>query len=66
MRFRSLRSYIFTPKERRAIEAFLEGKLKVTDHLLSQVRTRLKQFTRLRNDVELYIRLREAVATVSA
>ena len=65
MRIRTMRSYIFTPKEKRAIEAFLSGQLPVTDHLLSQVRTRMKQFTRLNSDVDLYLRLREAVSAAS-
>jgi len=60
-----LRSYVFTPKEKRAIEAFLKGSLPATDHLLSQVRTRMKQFTRLSGDVDLYVRFREAIATLS-
>lgn len=60
-----MRSYIFTPKEKRAIEAFLEGHLPATDHLLSQVRTRMKQFARLSGDVDLYIRFRKAISTLS-
>jgi hypothetical protein len=61
-----MKSYIFSPKERRAVEAFLAGKLGITDHFLSQIRTRTKQFTRLREDVDLYIQLRKAIAAVSA
>ena len=60
-----MRSYIFTPKEKRAIEAFLKGHLSATDHLLSQVRTRMKQFTRLSADVDLYVRFREAISALS-
>ena len=55
-----MRSYIFTAKERVAIQAFLKGEIPITDHLLSQVRTRIKQFKGLRGDVEFYLRLREA------
>jgi hypothetical protein len=61
-----MRSYIFTAKEKAAVQAFLAGKLPATNHLLSQVRTRVKQFNRLREDVALYARLTEAVSTVSA
>jgi hypothetical protein len=53
-------------KERKAVKAFLDGSLPATDHLLSQVRTRMKQFTRLSEDIDLYIRLREAMTTISA
>jgi hypothetical protein len=59
-----MRSYIFTSKEKAAVHAFLRGELSITSHLLSQVRTRLKQFDRLREDVDLYVRLAEAVSTV--
>lgn len=61
-----MRTYIFTTREREAIEAFLRGELRATEHLLSQLRTRMKQFTRLRSDVELYLRFREAVSTLTA
>ena len=55
-----MRSYIFTAKERTVINAFLKGEVPFTDHLLSQIRTRVKQFRGLSGDVELYLRLREA------
>jgi hypothetical protein len=61
----AMRSYIFTAKERKAIHAFLRGELPKTDHFLSQIRTRLKQFARLREDVDLYVRLSEAISTAS-
>lgn len=61
-----MRSYIFTAKERKTIQAFLRGEVPITDHLLSQVRTRVKQFNRLADNVDLYVRLREAVSTASA
>jgi hypothetical protein len=61
-----MRSYVFTRKEKAAIDAFLRGELPATDHFLSQIRTRLKGFSRLREDVDLYVRLAKAVSAVSA
>ncbi|MFZ7138224.1 MAG: hypothetical protein ACOWW1_07385 [archaeon] len=60
-----MRSYIFTPKERRAIQMFLDGELPASEHLLSQVRTRMKQFKTLADDVHLYALFREAITTSS-
>ena len=60
-----MRAYIFTAKERKAVKAFLDGKIPITDHFLSQVRTRMKQFTVLTDDMELYVEFRKAVATDS-
>jgi len=60
-----MRSYIFTPRERRIIKAFLEGKITVSDPTIQQIRSRTKSFSQLAGDVEFYVRLRKAVSTVS-
>jgi len=61
-----MRSYIFTERERRIIRGFLEGNVKSSDPGLMVIVSRLKGFTNLAEDVELYLRLREAVSTASA
>jgi hypothetical protein len=60
-----MRSYIFTPKEREAINRFFEGKAKIGDDIMREIVWRLRGFKDLASDVELYRRLAEAVATVS-
>ena len=60
-----MRNYIFTKRERRIVEAFLDGKIPITDRGLSQLRTRIKS-SGLAKDVDLFTRLREAVSAVSA
>jgi hypothetical protein len=58
-----MRSYIFTPKERQVIQGFFEGKVKLGDDIMRQIALRLRTFTDLASDVELYLRLREAITT---
>jgi hypothetical protein len=60
-----MRSYIFTRKEREAINGFFAGKVKLGDDIMRQIVSRLRSFNGLAGDVELYIRLREAVSTGS-
>jgi len=60
-----MRSYIFTPAERRAIRLFLEGSLKASDPKVAYIISRVKGFRDLAGDVDLYIRLREAISTAS-
>ena len=50
-----MRTYIFTDKERRIIQRFLNGRIKLTDRDLSKIRSRIKLFNRLRNDIFLYL-----------
>jgi hypothetical protein len=61
-----MRSYIFTRKEREAINGFFAGKVKLGDDIMRQIVSRFRSFNGLAGDVELYIRLREAVSTGSA
>jgi hypothetical protein len=60
-----MRKYIFTERERRIIEAYLSGATtKGVD--IARLRYNLKVFKRLGEDVELYLRFREAVSAKSA
>jgi hypothetical protein len=61
-----MRSYIFTPLERERIKAFLEGKVSSRDTLIKKIRFRVRKFNVLSGDVDLYLRLREAVTAKSA
>jgi hypothetical protein len=60
-----MRSYIFTRKEREAINGFFAGKVKLGDDIMRQIVSRLRSFDSLSSDVDLYVRLREAVSTAS-
>ena len=60
-----MRAYLFTPRERTAIVDFLTGKIRASDDSIRMVLSRFRSFKDLSSDVELYFRLREAVATDS-
>lgn len=53
-----MRSYIFTPIERQIIKKFVEGKAVAGDMHLIQIRHRIKSFETLKDDVDLYLLLR--------
>jgi hypothetical protein len=61
-----MRSYIFTEREKQVIISFVEGRIDARDRALSVILARLKGFTNLASDVNLYLRLRELVSTKSA
>jgi hypothetical protein len=61
-----MRTYIFTARERRVISSFLEGKTPINDAALEQIRSRVKSFVELSGDIDVYLRLREAVKAASA
>jgi len=61
-----MRSYIFTAREREIVRKFLKGEIPRNDPAVEQLRSRLKAFTDLVADVDLYVRLKEAVTEVSA
>jgi hypothetical protein len=61
-----MRSYIFTPLERKRIKAFLNGEISLRDIGIKKIRFRVKSFEALKRDVELYLRFREAITTASA
>jgi len=60
-----MRSYIFTPLERKRIKAFLNGEVSLSDISIKKIRFRVKSFEALSGDVNLYVRFREAIATAS-
>ncbi len=50
-----MRTYIFTDRERQIIQSFLNDKTRMNNRDLSKIRSRIKLFNRLRNDVFLYL-----------
>ena len=52
-----MRSYIFTDTERRAIQLLLEGKIKTSDPRVAYILSRVRNFTGLARDVNLYLQL---------
>ena len=61
-----MRTYIFTIRERRIMQRFFADKIRVTDRDLSKIRSRVKAFDRLRNDVFLYLELYDRVLLSAA
>jgi hypothetical protein len=57
-----MRSYIFTDHERKLIRAFLDGKIAPFDLSLRHIRSRMKHFKALANDVNLYLLLEDRLA----
>jgi len=43
----------------------LEGKTPINDAALEQIRSRVKSFVELSGDIDVYLRLREAIAAAS-
>lgn len=60
-----MRTYIFTSRERRVIQSFLVDKIGVTERDLSKIRSRIKLFGRLRNDIFLYLEFYDALMLAS-
>lgn len=52
-----MRSYIFTRTERQAVAKLFEGILTESDPTVAKVKHRVKRYTQLREDVELYLKL---------
>ena len=52
-----MRTYVFTERERKIIQSYLNTRIKMTDRDLSKIRSRIKCFNRLRNDIFLYLEL---------
>lgn len=50
-----MRTYIFTDRERRIVQSFLGDKIGITDRDLSKIRSRIKLFSRLKDDIFLYL-----------
>jgi len=58
-----MRSYIFTPLERKIINDFFKGRVSLTNDVFRQIRSRLVRFRDLESDVQLYLKLQEAIST---
>lgn len=54
---RELRTYIFTSRERRVVQSFLNAQIETTDRDLGKIRSRIKLSHRLKNDIFLYLEL---------
>ncbi|MBN1245498.1 hypothetical protein JXA31_07890 [Candidatus Bathyarchaeota archaeon] len=61
-----MRTYIFTKSERQTIINFLIGTINRSDPNLMVIISRIKSFSDLSHDIDLYARLREAVTTNTA
>jgi hypothetical protein len=57
-----MRKRIFTNRERALIERFLTGEVTSTDRGWSQLLWRIRHFTELPRDVELYLAVRRKIA----
>jgi len=57
-----MRSYIFTPKERKVISAYLRGEIRASDDIMRQVAVRVRSFKDLPSDIEFYTQLRGRLA----
>jgi len=60
-----MRSYIFTSLEKRVLMGWLNNKVPSGDIRVRKILSRMKLFRDLSEDVNLYIRVREAVAAAS-
>jgi len=60
-----MRSYIFTRRERGIVEALLRGE-KVSRLEVAKIMFRLRRFTQLARDVELYLALRRLAESKTA
>ena len=56
-----MRTYIFTDRERQVIQSFLNDKIRMNNKDLSKIRSRIKLFNRLRNDIFLYLEFYDAL-----
>jgi hypothetical protein len=61
-----LRSYIFTPAEREAIRSFIEGRIGFSNAVLRRLKYRMEEFRELAEDVQLYMRFKDALAKSEA
>jgi hypothetical protein len=57
-----LRSYIFTPTEREVIRGFIEGRIGFSNAILRRLKYRMREFRGLAEDVQLYMRFKDALA----
>jgi len=54
-----MRSYIFTEMERRVISRFFDGLLTESETNMAKIKHRVKRYSQLERDVELYLKLKE-------
>jgi hypothetical protein len=60
-----MRTYIFTPLERRILMDWLDGRIPRSDIRVRKILSRVRLFKDLAEDVDLYLRVREAISTAS-
>jgi hypothetical protein len=58
-----MRTYIFTKKERAAIRGFFNGSIARSDPAIMNIISRIRNFGDLASDVEVYVKMREAIST---
>lgn len=61
-----MRSYIFTEMERRVISGFFQELLTESDNNMAKIKHRLKRYSQLEKDVELYLKLKGRFKQVSS
>jgi hypothetical protein len=61
-----MRSYIFTPLERKVLTRWLNGEATLKDIRVQKVLSRVRLFKELAGDVELYARVKAALAKSEA
>jgi hypothetical protein len=52
-----MKSYVFSDRERKIMKGFLSGELPANNPAVMQVKSRMKGWVLLREDVELYLAL---------
>jgi hypothetical protein len=58
----AMRTYIFTRRERRILNRWLDGDLTLKDIRLQKVLSRVRLFKVLAGDIELYLKVRSRLA----
>jgi hypothetical protein len=57
-----MRTYIFTPLERKIIKGWLKGEISLSDIRLRKILSRVRLFKKLASDVELYLAVSRRLA----
>jgi hypothetical protein len=61
-----MKSYLFSEHERRVLKRFLKGDTTANNPTVMQVKSRMKSWTQLRQDVDLYLELARKFAESKA
>jgi len=61
-----MRTYIFTDRERRIVQNFLGGRIRMTDRDMSKIKSRIKLSSRLKDDVFIYLELYDQILLSAA